>query len=44
MLTLEILLVLKAAHVLAFAGINNRYTKDNWLCLMTRGQQRSAQI
>ncbi len=43
-LALELLLVLKAVRVLSFSGITNHYTTDICLCLMTRGQQRSAQI
>ncbi len=42
-LALELLLLLKAARVLAFSGINNLYGKGICLCLMARGQQRSAQ-
>ena len=43
-LALELLLVLKAALVLSVSGITNHHTTDMCLCLMTRGQQRSAQI
>jgi len=43
-LALELLLVLKAVRVLSFSGTTNHYTTDICLCLMTRGQQRSAQI
>ena len=43
-LALELLLVLKAVRVLSFSGIQYHGTTDICLCLMTRGQRRSAQI
>ena len=43
-LALELLLVLKAVRVLSFSGTQYHGTTDICLCLMTRGQRRSAQI
>jgi len=46
-LALELLLVLKAARVLAFSGITNHHTTRPYGHLLvsnTRGRQRSAQI
>ena len=42
-LTMGLLLLLKAARVLAFSGIACHDTTDISMCLMTRGRQRSAQ-
>ncbi len=43
-LALELLLLLKAAGVLACSRTTNHYAMDICLCLMTRDRQRSAQI